>query len=147
MKKSLFQLLKQLKMVDDQKSSKIATKNNKISLKNIINFKLKKTLSQKEKISKIEATEILNDIILDTDNDSLVDKINDAIVLIDNSIEIEKDDIGKFLNYVSKASHHFMKQNLKMKMNQNEQNVEILDLNNKLYNQDRGVENLEYDVK
>ena len=128
----------------------MTTKQNEISLKNKINnirnFKLKKTLSLKEVISKIEATEIINDIILDTDNDNFVDKINDAIAVIDNTHQVEKVDVGKLLHYVSKESNHLMKQNVKMKMNQNEQNVEILDLNNKLYNQDKGVENLQYDV-
>ena len=137
-------------MADDRKSSKMTTKQNEISLKNKINnirnFKLKKTLSLKEVISKIEATEIINDIILDTDNDNFVDKINDAIAVIDNTHQVEKVDVGKLLHYVSKESNHLMKQNVKMKMNQNEQNVEILDLNNKLYNQDKGVENLQYDV-
>ena len=131
-----------LKNATTTKKSKLTSNNGR----GIQNLKLKQVLSVKQEISKIEANEILNNIISDHENDNLLDKINDAIVVIDKSNEIEKDDVGNLLKYVSGKSFKLLKQNVKMKVNQNEKNVEIIELNNKLYNQNRESENLQSEV-
>ena len=132
--------------MSEQKKGKKHSITNEVG--GIKNFKLKQVLSIKQEISKVETKDILNNIISDSENDDLMDNLNDLMILIDksNSKEIEKQNVKDLLKYLPGKISHIIAENIKMKVDHNEKNVEILDLNDRLYHQIIEAENLQSEV-